>query len=148
MEIAYSAGLMIGILIFFNHFGKRRFISMFVIGVLAIIIQMLLMVDTRLVLGEIVTVLVGGILYIAIMVYNGIWDKCLPKSSAIWRNFLTSVICAGIFTVPEKLVAKDTDARYPETPKEVIKLFGRINQCIYNKKLSDGEYCLLQAKAL
>ena len=25
MEIAYSAGLMIGILIFFNHFGKRRF---------------------------------------------------------------------------------------------------------------------------
>ena len=72
---------------------------MFVIGVLAIIIQMLLMVDTRLVLGEIVTVLVGGILYVAIMVYNGIWDKCLPKSAAIWRNFLTSVICAGIFTV-------------------------------------------------
>lgn len=33
------------------------------------------------------------------MVYNGIWDKCLPKSAAIWRNFLTSVICAGIFTV-------------------------------------------------
>ena len=25
LEIAYSAGLMIGILIFFNHFGKRRF---------------------------------------------------------------------------------------------------------------------------
>ena len=31
--------------------------------------------------------------------YNGIWDKCLPKSATIWRNFLTSVICAGIFTV-------------------------------------------------
>ncbi len=28
---------------------------------------------------------------------------------------------------------KDMDAGYPETPKEVIKLFGRINQCIYNK---------------
>ena len=79
--------------------GNLAFASMFVIGVLAIIIQMLLMVDTRLVLGEIVTVLVGGILYVAIMVYNGIWDKCLPKSAAIWRNFLTSVICAGIFTV-------------------------------------------------
>ena len=79
--------------------GNLAFASMFVIGVLAIIIQMLLMVDTRLVLGEIVTVLVGGILYVAIMVYNGIWDKCLPKSAVIWRNFLTSVICAGIFTV-------------------------------------------------
>ena len=79
--------------------GNLAFASMFVIGVLAIIIQMLLMVDTRLVLGEIVTVLVGGILYVAIMVYNGIWDKCLPKSATIWRDFLTSVICAGIFTV-------------------------------------------------
>ena len=33
------------------------------------------------------------------MVYNGIWDKCLPKSATIWRDFFTSVICAGIFTV-------------------------------------------------
>ena len=79
--------------------GNLAFASMFVISVLAIIIQMLLMVDTRLVLGEIATVLVGGILYVAIMVYNGIWDKCLPKSATIWRDFLTSVICAGIFTV-------------------------------------------------
>ena len=75
------------------------FASMFVIGVLAIIIQMLLTVDIRLVLGETATALVGGILYASIMVYNGIWDKCLPKSATIWRDFLTSVICAGIFTV-------------------------------------------------
>ncbi len=66
---------------------------------LAIIIQMLLTVDIRFVLGETISVLVGGILYAAIMVYNGIWDKCLPKSATIWRDFLTSVICAGIFTV-------------------------------------------------
>lgn len=36
----------------------------------------------------------------------------------------------------EKLIAKDLEMGYPETPKEVMKLFGRINQCIYNKKLS------------
>ena len=79
--------------------GNLAFASMFVISVLAIIIQMLLTVDIRLVLGEIATALVGGILYASIMVYNGIWDKCLPKSATIWRDFLTSVICAGIFTV-------------------------------------------------
>ena len=45
-------------------------------------------------------------------------------------------------TETEKLVAKDMDAGYPETPKEVIKLFGRINQCIYNKKLSKGSSLL------
>ena len=79
--------------------GNLAFASMFVISVLAIIIQMLLTVDIRLVLGETATALVGGILYASIMVYNGIWDKCLPKSATIWRDFFTSVICAGIFTV-------------------------------------------------
>ena len=79
--------------------GNLAFASMFMIGVAAIIIQMLLTVDIRFVLGETISVLVGGILYAAIMVYNGIWDKCLPKSATIWRDFLTSVICAGIFTV-------------------------------------------------
>ena len=79
--------------------GYQSEIPMFVISVLAIIIQMLLTVDIRLVLGETATALVGGTLYASIMVYNGIWDKCLPKSATIWRDFLTSVICAGIFTV-------------------------------------------------
>ena len=79
--------------------GNLAFASMFMIGVVAIIIQMLLTVDIRLVLGETATALVGGILYASIMVYNGIWDKCLPKSATIWRDFFTSVICAGIFTV-------------------------------------------------
>ena len=79
--------------------GNLAFASMFVISVFAIIIQMLLTVDIRLALGETATALVGGILYASIMVYNGIWDKCLPKSATIWRDFLTSVICAGIFTV-------------------------------------------------
>ena len=78
--------------------GNLAFASMFMIGVAAIIIQMLLTVDIRFVLGETISVLAGGILYAAIMVYNGIWDKCLPKSATIWRDFLTSVICAEIFS--------------------------------------------------
>ncbi len=49
-------------------------------------------------------------------------------------------------TETEKLVAKDMDAGYPETPKEVIKLFGRINQCVYNKKLSDDDFSTLVGK--
>ena len=74
--------------------GNLAFASMFVIGVLAIIIQMLLMVDTRLVLGEIVTVLVGGILYVAIMVYNGMakfshqCNMCRNFYSHLWYMFI------------------------------------------------------------
>lgn len=73
--------------------GNLAFASMFMIGVATIIIQMLLTVDIRFVLGETISVLVGGILYAAIMVYNGMWDKCLP-SAAIWEDFLAGVMCA------------------------------------------------------
>ncbi|MBQ6537592.1 MAG: hypothetical protein IJL75_01675 [Eubacterium sp.] len=40
----------------------------------------------------------------------------------------------------EKLIAKDLDVGYPETPTEVMKLWGRLNQCIYNTKLDDDEF--------
>ena len=72
---------------------------MFLISVGAIIIQLLLAVNLRLVLGETLIALVGGIVYAFIMVHNGIWDKGLSAREALWRDFLTSVICAGIFSV-------------------------------------------------
>lgn len=79
--------------------GNLAFATMFLISVGAIIIQLILAVNLRLILGETVTALAGGIVYSFIMVHNGIWDKGLSKKNAIWRDFLTSVICAGIFTV-------------------------------------------------
>lgn len=79
--------------------GNLAFASMFLISVGAIIIQLLLTVNLRLVLGETLVALVGGIVYAFIMVHNGIWDKGLSQKEALWRDFLTSVICAGIFSV-------------------------------------------------
>lgn len=79
--------------------GNLAFATMFLISVGAIIIQFILEVNLRLVLDETVTALAGGIVYSFIMVHNGIWDKGLSKQNALWRDFLTSVICAGIFTV-------------------------------------------------
>lgn len=40
----------------------------------------------------------------------------------------------------EKLIAKDLDIGYPETPTEVMKLWGRLNQCIYNSKTDDEQF--------
>ncbi len=40
----------------------------------------------------------------------------------------------------EKLIAKDLDIGYPETPTEVMKLWGRLNQCIYNTAVTDEEF--------
>lgn len=79
--------------------GNLAFASMFLISVGTILIQLLLTVNLRLVLGETLIALVGGIVYVFIMVHNGIWDKGLSERAALWRDFLTSVICAGIFSV-------------------------------------------------
>lgn len=40
----------------------------------------------------------------------------------------------------EKLLAKDMENAYPETPTEVVKLYWRYNKCIYNNKMSDKEF--------
>ena len=40
-----------------------------------------------------------------------------------------------------KLLAKDLDTAYPKTPTEVVKLYGRFNQCMYNEDdLSNSEF--------
>ncbi len=46
-------------------------------------------------------------------------------------------------TETEKLIAKDIEAGYPETPAEVLKLWGRINQSIYNNSLTDEQFSSL-----
>lgn len=38
-----------------------------------------------------------------------------------------------------KLLAKDLETKYPETPTEVVKLYWRINRCIYNEDTSDKD---------
>ena len=43
-------------------------------------------------------------------------------------------------TEVEKLLAKDMEMGYPETPAEVMKLWGRLNQCLYNTELSDEQF--------
>ena len=39
-----------------------------------------------------------------------------------------------------KLLAKDLDVAYPETPTEVVKLYWRLNQCMYNESMDDKEF--------
>ena len=39
-----------------------------------------------------------------------------------------------------KLIDKDLDTKYQGTPTEVVKLYWRINKCIYNNSLEDEEF--------
>ena len=42
-------------------------------------------------------------------------------------------------TEVQKLIDKDLDQGYPETPVEVMKLWGRYNQCLYNSNMTDEQ---------
>lgn len=46
----------------------------------------------------------------------------------------------ALTTEVEKLAAKDLELGYPATPAEVMKLFGRINQCMYNSDMNDADF--------
>ena len=39
----------------------------------------------------------------------------------------------------EKLLKKDMENNYPGTPKEVLKLYGRMTQCLYNDELNQKQ---------
>lgn len=39
-----------------------------------------------------------------------------------------------------KLIAKDLDLEYPGTPTEVVKLFWRLNKCMYNTTMKENDF--------
>ncbi len=39
-----------------------------------------------------------------------------------------------------KLLAKDIELKYPGTPSEVIKLYWRMNKCLYNESMKDEDF--------
>lgn len=43
-------------------------------------------------------------------------------------------------TEAEILIEKDITGNYPETPREVLRLYGRITRCMYNETLTDKEF--------
>lgn len=79
--------------------GNSAFGIMFVCCAAAIIIQMVAFNDLWLVAGETVTLILGGILYILLMTYNGVWDKGSKIRSTPLHDAVISTVCSGIFTV-------------------------------------------------
>ena len=64
----------------------------------AILIQMIVMGTLPIVLGETVTLLTGGIVYIGMMVHNGLWRTGAGIKSTPFRDIFISVACSFMFT--------------------------------------------------
>lgn len=78
--------------------GNIAFSLTFLVCAAAIVIQMLTVGNLQVVLGETVTLLVGGIAYMGLMVHHGVWETGSGVKNSLCRDLLISVLCGGIFT--------------------------------------------------
>lgn len=79
--------------------GNIAFCLTFAICVAMIVIQLLMTGELAIVAGETVVLLVGGVAYIGVMTYNGIWETASKFKSTPLKDALIALICAGLFAV-------------------------------------------------
>lgn len=78
--------------------GNIAFGLTFLVCAAAIIIQLIVTGNLPVILGETVTLVAGGVAYIGIMLYSGVWESGSCFKSDPVKDLLISVVCSGIFT--------------------------------------------------
>ncbi|MCC8164472.1 MAG: helix-turn-helix domain-containing protein [Lachnospiraceae bacterium] len=71
----------------------------FIICAALIVIQLMATGELMLVLGETVVLLVGGVAYIAVLTYNGVWETSSKFKNTPISDALVSIVCAAVFTI-------------------------------------------------
>ncbi|MCD8197974.1 MAG: helix-turn-helix domain-containing protein [Lachnospiraceae bacterium] len=79
--------------------GNLAFGFTFIICAALIVIQLIATGELMLVSGETVVLLVGGVAYIAVLTYNGVWETSSKFRSISITDALVSIVCAAIFAI-------------------------------------------------
>lgn len=79
--------------------GNVAFGLTFAVCALMIVIQLIITGELVVVAGETVVLLIGGVVYIGVIVYHGYWETGFRFKITPFRDALISVICAGIFSM-------------------------------------------------
>lgn len=77
--------------------GNNAFGITFIICAITIVVQLLVSRNMLMVVGETVILLIGGIVYLRLMVRNGAFDSPIKNSKSNYT--LISVLCGGVFSV-------------------------------------------------
>lgn len=75
------------------------FVTIFIISAIAILIQMIAFMDMKLVIGETVAVLLGGMAYLMLIVRAGTWNYPTSNGDTFKRDLISSLACTIVFTV-------------------------------------------------
>lgn len=78
--------------------------------------------------------IIGGLIILGIVVWVVFYTLNNRKDNSVYTNKKTSN------TEAQALISKDLDRFYPSTPREVVKLYQRINVCLMTNSYTEEEY--------
>lgn len=82
-----------------SKIGELAFGMIFVVCAITIVLQLCAARNLMMVAGETIVLLAGGIIYIGLMVYNGVWEKAKEGKSTLLRDAVISLVCSGVFSM-------------------------------------------------
>ncbi len=96
---------------------------MFAVCVAMIVVQLLITGNLSLVAGETAILLAGGIFYLGVMIYHGLWENGSKLKNTPFTDGVISIICAGVFSALLAAVYLKLGASVIKTAQAVAVFF-------------------------
>lgn len=75
-----------------------------IVCTITLIVQLIIYKNIQYIIGETVTILIGGIIAVKMTVKNGLWDISSKQKASSLKDLITSAIMSAIFTVAGSVV--------------------------------------------
>lgn len=107
--------------------GNTAFGFTFAVCAVMIVVQLLITGNLSHVAGETAILLAGGVFYLGVMIYHGLWDKGSKFKNTPFTDGVISIICAGVFSALLAAVYLKLGVSVTKTAQVVSMFFAGIS---------------------
>lgn len=107
--------------------GNIAFGVTFAICVLMIVVQLIMTGDLSVVAGETAILFAGGVFYLGVTIYHGLWESGSKLKNTPFTDVVISILCAGIFSVLLAVTYLKSGATMAQTVPVVLLFFAIIS---------------------
>lgn len=107
--------------------GNIAFGVTFAVCVLMIVVQLIMTGDLSVVAGETAILFAGGVFYLGVMIYHGLWENGSKLKNTPFTDVVISTLCAGIFSVLLAVTYLKLGASMAQTVPVVLLFFAIIS---------------------
>lgn len=107
--------------------GNTAFGFTFAVCAVMIVVQLLITGNLSLVAGETAILLAGGVFYLGVMIYHGLWEKGSKYKNTPFTDGVISIICAGVFSALLAAVYLKLGVSVTKTAQVVSMFFAGIS---------------------